>query len=289
MTKRYVVSLALAVVCAAAAQEKPELPRFEVASVKAAAESGGNAPPGMRETMRKAMRSMQRTGMIPALDAGRVRINNWTLLDLISAAYRVRAEQVSGPSWLSDETWDIEAKVPEGTPHEHLNGMLQALLEDRFGLVAHREQREDSGYALVVGKNGPKLKPAEPPSEADANLSPEEQQAKAKEQAQLALKKLQDSMKNGTFRPGLSRSTWQNTTMEELAAGLVRFAGKPVVDMTGIEGKYQVSIETWRETGDDPGQTVFVAVEKLGLKLEPRKLTLDTVVVDRVSKKPTEN
>jgi uncharacterized protein (TIGR03435 family) len=61
-----------------------------------------------------------------------------------------------------------------------------------------------------------------------------------------------------------------------------------VVDETGLTGKYSVTIETWKNT-DVPGGTVFDAVEKLGLKLEPRKVTVETVVVDQVSKTPTAN
>ena len=67
----------------------------------------------------------------------------------------------------------------------------------------------------------------------------------------------------------------------------MRFAEAPVVDETGLTGKYSVAIETWN--ADAPGGTVFDAVEKLGLKLESRKVTVETVVVDQVSKTPTAN
>jgi uncharacterized protein (TIGR03435 family) len=68
----------------------------------------------------------------------------------------------------------------------------------------------------------------------------------------------------------------------------VRFAGAPVVDETGLTGEYKVTIDTWSNP-DVPGGTIFDAVEKLGLKLEPRKLTVETVVVDQASKTPTAN
>jgi len=77
-------------------------------------------------------------------------------------------------------------------------------------------------------------------------------------------------------------------TTEGLAARLVRFAGAPVVDETGLTGKYSVTIETWKNA-DVLGGTVFDTVDKLGLKLEPRKVTVETVVVDQVSKTPTAN
>ena len=82
--------------------------------------------------------------------------------------------------------------------------------------------------------------------------------------------------------------SWDSITTEELAAQLVRSAGAPVVDETGLTGQYKVTIETW-QNADDPGGTVFDAVEKLGLKLESRKVTVETVVVDRVSRMPTAN
>jgi uncharacterized protein (TIGR03435 family) len=76
--------------------------------------------------------------------------------------------------------------------------------------------------------------------------------------------------------------------MEELSAQLVRFVGAPVIDETGLTGEYKVNIDTWSNP-DVPGGTIFDAVEKLGLKLEPRKVTVETVVVDQVSKTPTAN
>ncbi len=87
----------------------------------------------------------------------------------------MRASQVSGPAWLSDQSFDIEAKVPAGAPKEELNAMLQSLLEERFGLKVRRDTRTLQGFDLVVGKNGPKLKPAEPPPAPVQGATEEEQ------------------------------------------------------------------------------------------------------------------
>jgi len=265
-------------------------PQFEVASVKPAADSG---PGGERlPKMREMMRNNRLPGTIPMADPGRIRLEDWALLDLIAAAYSVRATQVSGPSWISDQGFDIEATVLEGTPKEQVNAMLQSLLEERFGLKVHRETQTKSGFALLVGKNGPKLKPAEPPPAETPNLTPEQRQAQQKAQAQARLeammKRIQEMRQDGTPLGGLSSATWPSVTSEELAARLVRFTEAPVVNETGLSGKYSVAIETWKNA-DVPGGTVFDAVEKLGLKLEPRKLTVETVVVDQVSKTPTAN
>jgi uncharacterized protein (TIGR03435 family) len=61
-----------------------------------------------------------------------------------------------------------------------------------------------------------------------------------------------------------------------------------VVDQSGLTGKYSVALETWTNTGV-PGGIISDAVEKLGLNLDPRKITLGTVVVDHVSRAPTTN
>jgi len=272
------------------AQTPPARPQFEVASVKPAAndEKGGGRMPMLRELMR----TLDRPGMIPMDDPGRIRLTNWALLDLIADAYSVRAAQVSGPAWLADQSFDIEAKVPEGAPKEQLNAMLQSLLEERFGLKVHRDTRGSQGFALVVGKNGPKLKPAEPPPAPAQGLTEEEQRAKVKQEAQARMeamqKRTQENRESLTPLVGRSRANFSSITTEQLALQLARFAEAPVVDETGLTGKYSVTIETWKND-DVPGGTVFDAVEKLGLKLEPRKVTVETVEVDQVSKTPTAN
>ena len=280
---------AAALICSnLCAQTAPAKPEFEVASVKPAANDG---PGGERfAVMREIMRNGRPPGMIPMEDPGRIRLDNWALLDLIAAAYRVHASQVSGPSWLADQGFDIEAKTPEGTQKEQLNGMLQLLLEERFGLKVHRDSQTKSGFALVVGKNGPKLEPEEPP--LAPGLTQQEQQAQAQKQAKESLaalqKRMQENRENGTPLEGLRRARWRSITAEGLATRLIQFTEAPVVDETGLTGKYSVSIETWKNA-DVPGGTVFDAVEKLGLKLEARKITIDTIVVDRASKIPTAN
>jgi uncharacterized protein (TIGR03435 family) len=206
----------------------------------------------------------------------RVRLTYWSLLDLIAAAYSVRTTQVSGPAWLSDQVFDIEAKVPDDTPKEQLNAMLQSLLEERFGLKMHRAPKTAQGFALTVGKNGPNLKPTQPPPVPDPTLTQQERMA-------------QSQQKMRAFMAGHYGGVELNSvTTEELAAQLVQFAKAPVVDETGLTGNYSVSIRI-STSPDGSGDTVFDAVEKLGLRLEPRKVTVEAVVVDQVSKTPTAN
>jgi uncharacterized protein (TIGR03435 family) len=284
---RYVVCAVLALICATlGAQTLAAGPQFEVATVKPVASDVRSSM--MREMSRETMRSvlnMQPPGMIPMTGPNRVRLHDWALLDLIAAAYSVRATRVSGPAWLTDQRFDIEAKMPDNATKEELNAMLQSLLEERFGLKVHRGPQTGPGFALVVGKDGPKLKTAEAPPTPAPGLTDEEQRAlfQQKRQANIAAMR-----KRAQENPGLSTSGWDGITMEELAAELVQFTEAPVIDETGLTGKYSVTIETSKDS-DAPGGTVFDAVEKLGLKLEPRKVTVETVVVDQISRTPTAN
>jgi uncharacterized protein (TIGR03435 family) len=167
--------------------------------------------------------------------------------------------------------------------------MLPALLEERFGLRLHRESKNQSGYALVVGKNGSKLKPADPDAGAPKDLSAEDLQARSKEQMTATMAAMKEAMKNGTLRPGASHSSYKGITTVQLATNLSRFVEGPVVDMTELTGKYDVVLDTSQDTPDEPGVTIFDAIEKLGLKLESRKVTIDTLVIDQIAKTPTAN
>ncbi len=209
---RYVVCTAIALICTnLRGQSPPARPQFEVASVKPAAndETGGRRHSDDAEDDAKpAVARHDSDGRTRAVSAWR----NWALLDLIAAAYSVRATQVSGPAWLSDQGFDIEAKLPDGTPKEELNAMLQSLLEERFGLKAHRDTQTRQGFALVVGKNGPKLKPAEPPPAPAQELTEEEQRAKTKEQAEALLaamkKRMQENREDGTPLGDSASRSW---------------------------------------------------------------------------------
>lgn len=253
--------------------------RFEVASVKPAKLTGST-----REQAMARMLNMMPLGSIPTPSPGRVHIQSRSLRHLIAMAYRVRADQVSGPGWMEDVHFDIEAKIPEGATVSQANEMLQALLAERFGLELHREIRELSGFALVVGKRGAKLEEFTPP---DHPLSLEEMQERQKKWMEERAK--QQTPASGPPMAGRSRSSWTGITMTQLAQHLTSMAGEPVADETGLAGKYNAAIETWRATDDDPGQTVFQAIAKLGLELVRRRLPVEHLVIDKISRAPTGN
>jgi uncharacterized protein (TIGR03435 family) len=252
--------------------------QFEVASVKPAAD-----PPNSNLAMAMArMGDMMPPGNIAMPDAGRVRMKNMTLKRLVAAAYRLRSDRVTGPSWMDDAWFDVEATMPAGAEKDQAHEMLQALLVERFGLAFHRETKELSGYTLTVGKNGAKLQDATPPPPVDESLTPEERSKKMVAQ-------MQDRMRNGPRVAGGQSWHFGSTTTPQLAERLTGIVGGPVTDETGLTGKYSVDILTHPATDDAPEQTIFSELERMGLKLTARKVSAEFLVVDKVSKTPTAN
>jgi uncharacterized protein (TIGR03435 family) len=260
-------------------------PTFEVASIKVSP-SGG--PTGMAAVKIQAVQDMLlsqfKPGLIP-MDRARVTIRNYSLLNLIAAAYRVRARQISGPEWMTELHFDVDAKISEGTPPDQVNEMLQALLAERFVLRLHRESRSQAGYALLVGKNGPKLQVSAPPAAPPDTIGNPDAQKEAPLQRP----------KETQMMPGSRSSHFRGMTTARLADALSLYVDGPVTDMTGLDGKYDIDLQTSQPRVDptsgmeDPGVTIFECVAKLGLKLEARKVVVDTLVIDNVSKMPTEN
>lgn len=244
-----------------------QTPTFETASIK----------PSPPET---------RCGTIEPLPGGGLRIECLALKTILTWAYDVQDYQVSGgPPWVASERWNILAKPavldspPDGpAEYEKMNDQqrgrymhlvrqrLQSLLAERFQLVLRHEMREQTAYALTVAKNGPKMKESAP---GMIKRSP----------GQIVSKGVQ----MGTF---------------------VRFlgvdVGRPVTDRTGLSGIYEFTLD-WTpdrpasaapgiEAANDPtGPTIFTAIEEqLGLRLESRKMPVDTLVIDRVEK-PSDN
>ena len=244
-------------------------PAFDVASVKP-------APPPTDHNIRVQMGG----------DAGRVNYSNVTLMNVMTRAYGVKEHQITGPDWLKTERYDIVATVPAGTPKDQIPLMLQGLLADRFKLTLHRDSKVMPVYALVVGKNGPKL------HEADA-IGP---------------------MRMSMGPKGLNLTGKVSIAM--LADALSRFTDRPVVDMTELKGNFEIDLE-WTAEGRPGGSDVFAlggggrpegagerkappdnpdapsiytaVQEKLGLRLEGRKSPVEILIIDHAEKVPTEN
>jgi uncharacterized protein (TIGR03435 family) len=122
-------------------------PAFEVATIKPVP-----APTGV-------VARMGPSGGPGTRDPGLYTCTFCGLTPLILQAYDINGFQLSAPSWIQNELFDINAKVPEGATKEQFGLMLRHLLEDRFKVAVHRETKEIVVYELVVAKNGSKLKP----------------------------------------------------------------------------------------------------------------------------------
>ena len=143
--KTSLAGMSLVLVAASAAFGQPTSTlRFEVASIKPA------DPQEMGQI---------RIGM--GGDPGRINYTGVSLKNVLMRAYRVRVYQITGPSWIDNERYNITAKLPDGATQDQVPEMLQNLLADRFKLTLHRETRDQSVYALIPGKNGPKLQKSE--------------------------------------------------------------------------------------------------------------------------------
>jgi uncharacterized protein (TIGR03435 family) len=243
-----------------AAQSPAPTTTFEAATIKP-------SPPGRR-------------GGGLNLQAARIRFINSTLKFCIQMAWDVQDFQVvGGPGWTDTDLYDIEAVAAVPFKGDEYRTMIQAFLADRFGLVIRHETQEKSGYALVVAKNGPKL----PPPIEDRNFL-----FSRTPSGDIALKAT-------------------NATLEQLAEGLSSRLRAIVVDKTGMEGKFDVSLQWTPDpsmesmarpgAGGPPpppadaaqGPSIFTALqEKLGLKLESRKVPVEVIVIERANR-PTAN
>jgi uncharacterized protein (TIGR03435 family) len=260
----------------------PQTPAFEVASIKPAA-------------------PMERGKMLIGFggDAGRINYTNVSLKDVVARAYEMKPYQVSGPSWMDSERYDITAKIPDGVPREKVPEMLQNLLIERFKMTVHKESKEQAIYALIAGKNGPRLTES---AEGDASA------VVGPDGAKFA------APRGGVMIDGSGKIRATRTTMGGFADMLSRLMDRPVVDMTGLKGTYDLTLEVAMEDlvgmkkmaeragpgahlgGDggpapdgDPHASMFSAVQQLGLKLDARKSPLDFLVVDKAEKAATEN
>ena len=236
------------------------------------------------------------------VDGSLLQYSNVSLKECIRAAYRVKDFQVEGPDWLGSARFDIVAKLPEGSPRSQVPEMLQALLAERFKLALHRDSREHAVYAMVVAKGGAKLKPAEIAPPGDPAPGPD---AGRGETPRGAIETTLDS--SGMHFKASA------VPLAALADLVSHWCERPVVDQTGIEGLYDFDLAispealrdlpaggamTMRQGGGEPppidaraepAGSIFEALQRYGLKLEPRKAPMEVLTVDRIEKEPTAN
>jgi uncharacterized protein (TIGR03435 family) len=238
-----------------------QIPAFDVASVKVS-QGGGDGGRGMRgrETIQ-----VSPDGVI---------MRNVSMRSCTRWAYHVLEYQVTGPDWIGSERYDINAKAGGEVPEEQLRLMMQSLLTERFKMTTHRQTKEMQAYLLLLAKGGLKVK--ESSSEGEMDIKPDQ---------------------------GRMQVSFQRATIASLVDALVNVFRAPVIDETGLKGKYDVTINAAKylpdmghgpgaggEAPPDPQAIVMRGLqEELGLKLEPKKMPIDLVVIDHVEKTPVAN
>jgi uncharacterized protein (TIGR03435 family) len=260
-------------------------PKFEVASIRSCPDPSQQPPPpggGGRH--------------IPGSNSspGRLATDCVPLRELIANTYITDTDGfiplTGGPSWIQSAFYEINATA-EGNPSvKTMKGrMSQALLEDRFQLKIHRETREGPVYFLSVARGGPKLH-----SFTEGSCKP----WPTPPPPQLT-KEYCTRMIYG-IKPAVEA---QGATLDEFSKLLRLVVGRPVIDKTGITGRFDIRVDFSREGTElagiqlkepvpsDPSgpPSIFTAVqEQLGLRLESGRGPIETLVIDRIEK-PSEN
>jgi uncharacterized protein (TIGR03435 family) len=246
----------------------------------------------------------QAVGVGIRIDGAQFSCSSFSLKDYIRTAYKLKSYQVIGPEWIAQERYAVNAKIPEGE-RDKVNEMLQTLLEQRFKLKFHHEQKEFQVYALVVAKGGINMKESEPDSGTPSSVSVN---------AEGSANGVHVDLGGGMYF-GFANDKFQGRKLDmtRLADSLSIFADRPIVDMTGLKGHYDFTINLSEEDyramlirsalnngvnlppqaiqymQSVSGDSLFSSMQLLGLKLEPRKAPLDVMVIDSAEKTPTDN
>ncbi len=194
-------------------------------------------------------------------------VQNQPVEMMLLVAYGVQKSQIVGaPEWVRTERFSVDG-VPDldGQPNvRQIQSLLQKLLAERFGMKLHHEQRDMPVYALTVAKGGTKMTR----STGDPNGLPSE---------------------NGGGSGNIRNFHFTNTSMPDLALFMLVEVDRPVVDHTGLQGRYDFPLKFSKDevsTSDpDAPPRVFTAIqEQVGLKLEPTKAPADVLVIDKIER-----
>jgi uncharacterized protein (TIGR03435 family) len=258
---------------------------------------------------------MGQVGLGLHIDGAQVSVRQFSLRDEIAIAFNLKQYQISGPDWLATEKFDIVAKLPDGAPRDGVRPMLQALLTDRFQMKTHHETKDFSVYAVVVAKGGLKMKevPPDPQSEPADGEKKGERPAVNVEVSGGRGGVVANYGNGSFFTLGDNRIDAKKMQMNYVADMLARFEDRPVLDMTELTGKYDFTLtfseedyrammiraaissgmalppEAIQAMERASGDSMFSALQSVGLKLESRKAPLDILVIEHAEKMPTEN
>ena len=212
----------------------------------------------------------------PPFKGGRLRWTNVTLKEMLSVAYPADINHMyGGPVWIDTERYDVEATTSElSVSDDQYHRMLQAMFADRFRLTLHQETRLEPVYALVPGKQGIKVRstpdgactPVAPGTAAQPDQTP----CRCSSQTRSHLECV-----------GL--------TTARLAYILTFTSGRPVIDKTGYEDRFEVNFDFTPgdnvTAGPDEPPTIFDALERhTGLRLQPERGPVEVLVIDHVDR-----
>jgi uncharacterized protein (TIGR03435 family) len=244
-------------------------PSFELASIKP------SPPPNVNIT------KVGCSGGPGSADPIMILCENMPLSALVMKAYGMQPYQLSEktPSWLMSP-FDMVAKVPPNTSGEQVLVMWRNLLAERFKLTVHHENKDVPVYALVIAKGESKLIGVTTDGPMPAGHGP-------------------GTKSRGVLAPAKGCDRHVSSDDMEIASlvhGLSVSLQRPVINDTGLTGRYKIELQWLKEDAStsDPESffcpTIFEAVkEQLGLQLEPRKRQIEILVIDHAEKMPTEN
>ena len=221
---------------------------------------------------------------------GSSRLTNATARMLIRQAYRVQDFQIAdAPSWTDADRFDVTARAPRGATAADVPEMLRGVLEERFGLIAHRETRDMPIYALVIGRRGGALgqRLVRTPAAASAECAARRASINGPERSDGGMCGI--GITSGTIRAG-------DATLGQLLGLLSPLVGRTTVDKTQLAGRFDYDLN-WtldpfanggapsqnERATDVNGSSLFTALrEQLGLRLEPQRGGVSVLVIDRI-------
>jgi len=265
-------------------QANPNIPLFEVASVKA-------------------NRSGALAQRIQPSPGGRLMVTNVSLRGLVRFAYEMQEFQMDGgPSWFAADRYDMVARAEGDPPVSQIRLMLRALLAERFQLRTHTEKRDQPVYAMVVARRDGRLGPGLCKAQADCNS--------ASAGVGVPFDPNQPCWPPGAFGPApgvpitSGRLAFRGMTLDGFARSLAPIVRRVVLDRTGLAGAYDADFDASAELPPPPPPpgsgipnpfdprnmpSIFsVLTEQLGLKLEATRATVDVLVID-AAERPVED
>jgi uncharacterized protein (TIGR03435 family) len=212
---------------------------------------------------------------------------------VIRTAYPADTSDLIGaPDWVSSEIYDLTARANRDVPREEMQAMLQRMLAERFKLAVHYEMQERPVYSLVIARPDGRLGPNIRKSELDCDAIQAARRAGSKDPV--------PGTSNGAPACGMSmRGTTGMEVMlggrplSTLASSFGSAAGRVVIDKTGLQGDYDVTLRYMPQPSQNPPPdeppSIFTAVEEqLGLRLQADRAPLKILVIDRIER-PTDN